>query len=244
MNILNTAAYRFVHLEKNELSLLQNKLRTLCIAQQLKGTILLSREGINLFLAGLPENIAFFKNYLQQDERFKDLIFKDSESDKIPFKRLFVKIKNEIITSGVAELDLLKEQRAPSIAPEELCTALDNEEEIILLDTRNDCEIEMGTFKNAKKLNISHFRQFENAVQQLDPALKEKTIVTFCTGGIRCEKAALIMQKQGFKHVYQLEGGILNYFASCADGPHYEGNCFVFDERMAVDKQLNPQASS
>lgn len=234
MNILNIAAYKFITLD--ELPTLKTALKSQCQAEQLRGTILISPEGINLMLAGLPENIKNFQNYLGKDQRFSDLYYKESYSMEYTFNRMLVKIKKEIISLGMPDIDP-RIMQAPYISPKDLKECLDKEEDIYLLDTRNDYEYEQGTFKNAKYLNMKHFRDFPKSVQQLDPEIKEKKVVTFCTGGIRCEKAALVLQKFGFKNVYQLEGGILDYFAACG-GAHYEGECFVFDRRVGLNSAL------
>lgn len=230
MNILNIAAYRFVTL--TELPTLRSALKTRCVSSQLRGTILVSAEGINLMLSGPVENINAFQDYLERDSRFSQLHYKTSYSDDYTFKKLFVKIKNEIITLGLPEINPEKTQ-APYVKPEELKQWLDEHRDIVLLDTRNDYEVDAGTFTDAKQLHIRNFRDFPQAATTLDDNLKEKTVVTFCTGGIRCEKAALVLQQQGFKNVYQLEGGILDYFTACGNA-HYQGSCFVFDERITV----------
>ncbi len=239
--ICNIAAYHFVALDVTELPLLRAIFKQRCTELCLLGSILLSQEGINLFLAGEACNIVSFQAELQKDDRFTDIIYKESWSEKLPFKRLLIKIKKEIITSGFPELHPINKPRAASIDPQMLDDRLNqNKDEWILLDTRNDYEISYGSFKDAIRLDIKHFREFKNAIDTLDPALKDKQIVTFCTGGIRCEKAALLLEKQGFKNVYQLDGGILNYFEKSKDAEHYDGQCFVFDERVALNKQLKP----
>lgn len=234
MNITNMAAYKFISL--TDLPLLQAKLKEKCQLLRLKGTILLSHEGINLMLAGTLEAMAEFKHYLLSDERFADLDIKESVSVKQPFKRMWVKVKKEIITLGSPGIHPEK-NRAPAVSAKELCQWLQEGRDITLLDARNDYEIAYGTFNNAIHLNLKHFRHFPAALKQLDQSLKNKPIVTFCTGGIRCEKAALVLQDAGFRDVYQLDGGILKYFADCG-GVYYDGNCFVFDERIAVDSKL------
>ncbi len=230
MNILNIAAYRFVTLD--ELPTLKIALKAKCTVLQLRGTILVSPEGINLMLSGPTENIHAFQRYLEQDARFRQLHYKKDFSQDYTFKKLMIKIKKEIISLGMPEINPEKTQ-APYVKPHELKQWLDEKRDIVLIDTRNDYEADAGTFENAKVLPLKHFRDFPRAIQQLDPNLKQKTIVTFCTGGIRCEKAALVMQNMGFENVYQLEGGILDYFTACGN-VHYQGGCFVFDERVSV----------
>jgi UPF0176 protein len=228
MTFLNIAAYKFLSLDN--LASLQQELKS--AALNCFGTILISPEGINIMLAGEPDSIRAFQAYLKIDSRFSDLHYKESESDLKPFRRFWVKIKKEIIAFGIPSINPV-EHKAPYIKPAELKQRLDAQEEIIILDTRNDYEIVEGTFENAQQLNISNFRYFPEAAKSLPENLKNKTIVTVCTGGIRCEKAALLLQQYGFKNVYQLENGILEYLQQCGT-EHYNGKCFVFDERVAI----------
>lgn len=237
MNIANTSAYKFIDL--TDLAALKTYFLEKCAQLNLKGTVLLSSEGINLMLAGLQKDMEQLKVLLNQDQRFHDLPYKDSYSSFVPFKRLFVKIKKEIIPL-----------RQPDIRPQEFTVThlpvevfkqwLDENRDITVLDTRNDYEVAYGTFDKAIHLHLKHFADFpQAAVVELDESLKNKPLVMFCTGGVRCEKAGPFLVQQGFKEVYQLEGGILRYFEKCG-GAHYQGNCFVFDERVAVDSQLQP----
>jgi UPF0176 protein len=228
MTFLNIAAYKFVSLDN--LAGLQQELKA--AAQNCFGTILISPEGINIMLAGEHEPIRAFQAYLKTDSRFSDLHYKENESDSKPFRRFWVKIKKEIIAFGISSINPV-ENTAPYIKPIELKQRLDAREDIYLLDTRNNYEITEGTFTNAQQLNIQHFRDFPEAAKNLTENLKNKTIVTFCTGGIRCEKAALLLQQYGFKQVYQLENGILEYMKECGNA-HYDGKCYVFDERVAI----------
>lgn len=231
MHIRNIASYKFVPL--TDLETLKTILFDKCQDLSLKGTILLSEEGINLNLAGEIPRIEEFQAFLRTNARFEDLTFRESHSDKVPFLRLKVKIKKEIITFKRSHLKPTL-TRAPSLSPLQLKKLIDEKQDITLLDTRNDYEIDYGTFKGAVNLHIKDFSHFPIAAQKIN---KEKPVVMFCTGGIRCEKAALELLSEGFKEVYQLEGGILNYFAQVG-GDHYEGSCFVFDERIALDPQL------
>lgn len=230
--ILNIAGYKFISL--SEISFLQQQLQTECIKQELKGTILLSSEGINMNLAGLPDQIKTFQRYLEDHSLFSNMRFHETYSNAVPFKTLKVKIKKEIITMKKPEVNAT-EKRAPSISPQTLKTWLDENQEFTLLDTRNDYEVKFGTFANAMHLQLSDFSEFPDSVKTLK---KAKPLVMFCTGGIRCEKAALYLLDQGFTEVYQLDGGILGYFAQVG-GAHYQGECFVFDERIALDNKLN-----
>jgi UPF0176 protein len=239
-NILNIAAYKFVSLDR--LPEQRDQLKVLCSELQLKGTILLALEGINLFLAGSLENIAAFKTKFRSDAAFVDIQFKDSYSDQQPFGKLLVKIKQEIIPFGVPEINPA-EQPAERLSARTLKAWLDEGRDVVLLDTRNEFEVKCGTFKNAQDFGIHQFRDFPAASARADQSLKEKTIVTFCTGGIRCEKAAPFLSHQGFKNVFQLDGGILKYFEECGNA-HFEGECFVFDERVALDANLKPADGS
>ncbi|HWA12986.1 MAG TPA: rhodanese-like domain-containing protein [Burkholderiales bacterium] len=237
MQIVNLAGYKFVRLDG--LPALRDALRERCLALGLKGTILLSPEGINAFLAGSAAAIEAFREGLGADERLAGLRFKQSLSQARPFRRMLVKIKAEIITLRVPGLDPAT-RPAPALAPAQLKRWLDEGRDVVLLDTRNAFEVEAGSFRKARHLGLASFGQFPRAVDALEPELRDKTIVTFCTGGIRCEKAAPLLLARGFRDVYQLEGGILQYFEDCG-AAHYEGRCFVFDERVSLDGDLQPE---
>lgn len=237
MQFLNLAGYRFVKLDG--LPELREALRSRCRELSLKGTILLSPEGINIFVAGASLEIAAFQEFLHADPRFAHLRFKESGSGSQPFKRMLVKIKPEIITLRVPGLDPAGHP-APALAPAELKRWLDERRDVVLLDTRNGFEVEAGTFRNSLHLQLKSFGQFPRAAEDLDPSLRDKTIVAFCTGGIRCEKAAPLLIQRGFRDVYQLQGGILQYFEDCG-AAHFEGRCFVFDERTSLDGNLQAE---
>ncbi|MGI9024949.1 MAG: sulfurtransferase [Burkholderiaceae bacterium] len=246
---LNIAAYRFVALD--EPGRWVSVLRERCRALRLKGTIIVATEGINLFLAGSEETIDSFLEWLAGDPRFVDceggqafskLDVKRSWSDTAPFRRLRVKHKPEIVTMRRPCVVPAAAARAPAIAPERLSAWLaqghdDEGREVVLLDTRNAFEFEQGTFDGARHLDLARFEAFPDAVEGVRDALHGQTVVTFCTGGIRCEKAALHMRDIGFMRVLQLDGGILNYFDKVG-GAHWSGECFVFDERVALDAEL------
>jgi UPF0176 protein len=234
MDTVNIAAYRFVSLDN--LSRLREELREKCLSLQLKGTILLAPEGINLFLAGAPASVASFIAGMHADSRFSAMEYKRSTSAEQPFNRMLVKLKKEIIPMGLPAINPA-EQPAPALSARTLKAWLDEGRDVVLLDTRNQYEIRLGTFRDATHLDIDTFRSFPNAAAQLDESLKDKTIVTFCTGGIRCEKAAPLLKSNGFKHVFQLQGGILKYFEEVGDA-HYDGECFVFDRRVALNGKL------
>ncbi len=232
---VNIAAYQFAQLR--ELKPLRERLLADCRQVGIKGTILLSEEGINLFLAGTETAIEDILKVIRQISGLENLAAKYSESDHQPFSRMLVKIKKEIIAFGVGGLKF-EEYQHQKLAPEELKKWFDEGRDFILLDTRNDYEIKLGTFKNAVDLNIQHFRQFPAVSRNLPEDWKKKPIVTFCTGGIRCEKAGPFMESIGFEKIYQIDGGILKYFEECG-GAHYEGDCFVFDDRVGLDPSLH-----
>jgi len=231
---LNIAAYKFVALD--QLPQRRQTLKHACDAAELRGTILLSREGINLFIAGRETPLREFLKSLTDEPAFQGLEVKESWSDCQPFNRMLVRLKREIISMGIDEIEPAK-RTSPKLAATELKRWLDEGREVTLLDVRNDYEVGVGTFVGAKAIGIDHFRHFPAAVQSLPGELKEKPIVMFCTGGIRCEKAGPLMEQHGFQNIYQLDGGILKYFEECG-GAHYEGDCFVFDKRVALAPDL------
>ncbi len=238
---LNISTYKFTPFEAGELPVLQERLRGVCAERALKGTILLSTEGINLFVAGLPENVAALVSELRTLAGLSDLSPKESLSSEQPFNRMLVKIKKEIIAFGVDGIDPARKP-APKLAPRTLKQWLDEGRPVTLLDTRNDYEVRLGTFKGAVDPRIDHFREFPDAVRKLPEELKAQPIVMFCTGGIRCEKAGPFMVREGFQEVFQLDGGILKYFEECG-GAHYDGECFVFDRRVGVNSELKETGS-
>lgn len=243
---VNVSGYRFVHLEY--LPLVQADMHAALAQTGVLGTILVAEEGINVALAGEREQINLAKAYLDSDERFSGLWLKESLSNTIPFSKLKVRIRHEIIAFDGSEAGdrQLHRPEAPAMSPETVAKWIESEKDFTLLDTRNTYEIESGTFSKAEHLNIAHFRDFQKAVHEgLEHGTleRDKPVVTFCTGGIRCEKAAPWMIEQGFKEVYQIEGGILNYFERTG-GRHWDGDCFVFDDRVEVDKALEPTGAT
>lgn len=235
-SFLNLSAYKFTPFEAEELPALRARWLDVARAQGLRGTILLSTEGINLFVAGLPAAVGALLTELRERPGLADLTPKESWSAAQPFNRMLVKIKKEIIAFGVTGIDPAR-QSAPKLAPRILKQWLDEGRPVTLLDTRNGYEVRLGTFRGAIDPQIDNFRDFPAAVSLLPPALKTQPIVTFCTGGIRCEKAAPLLLREGFQAVYQLDGGILKYFEECG-GAHYAGECFVFDRRVGVNAEL------
>lgn len=235
MKIANIAAYKFVAVAEREA--LRDSLRRHCMDGGLKGTILIAPEGINLFLAGTKAAIDGFLARLTGDARFADIEVKWSWSDFVPFKRLRIRLKREIVSFRTPGIDPVGAP-APFISAVELKRWYDEGRDFVILDTRNDWEFREGSFAGAINPEVANFCEFPRAARNYAD-LRQKTIVTFCTGGIRCEKAAPLLQQQGFREVYQLRGGILKYFEECG-GAHWRGNCVVFDERGALDPQLRP----
>lgn len=239
--ILNISTYRFVAL--NDLPALRTDLLQRCQSASLLGTILLAEEGINLMLAGEPRSLREFMGTLQDDLRFKDLPIKESFSECLPFRFLKVKIKREIIRMNFPTLRPA-EHRVPAVSARTLARWLaqghcDQGRPVALLDTRNEFEVNAGTFDRAIDLGLKKFTDFPAALQRHRTELEGKTVVSFCTGGIRCEKAALVMHDLGLEHTMQLEGGILRYFEETGTAPGWRGNCVVFDDRIAVHVDLS-----
>ena len=245
MRILNLSAYQFATLDHTA------EWRPLvlerCQSLDLRGTILLAPEGINLFVAGEEANVRAFMDYIRHDPlfegKFATLQFKESFSEDRPFNRMLVRLKREIITMKKPAIRP-EEGRAPSVAPATLKAWLDRGHDdegrpVVMLDTRNAFEVDVGTFEQALDYRIAKFSEFPEAIEAHRADLEGKTVVSFCTGGIRCEKAAIHMKEAGIDHVYQLEGGILKYFEDVG-GAHYRGDCFVFDQRTALNPQLEP----
>lgn len=229
--------YKFVKLD-NFVELGQ-PLKELCQTQGIKGTILLAFEGINATVAGTDDALEKLLSHLKQDPRLSDLAHKTSWADEQPFPRMKVKLKNEIVTLGQPEVSPTK-QVGTYVEPKDWNQVISNPD-VVVIDTRNTYEVDIGTFQGANNPKTDSFRQFPDyAAQQLDPT-KHKKVAMFCTGGIRCEKASSYLLDQGFEQVYHLKGGILKYLEEVpADESLWEGECFVFDQRVAVGHGLNP----
>ncbi len=205
----------------------------------IKGTLLLSQEGINGSFAGPSEKMDTFVKFLLQTIGIPNPSLKVSYSEKMPFTRALVKVKPAIVAEpGVTPINLPADS-APHLAPEEFHRWVADGKKMVILDTRNDYEYQVGKFVGALHLGTQHFSDFEKDLEKAPEKWKDTPIVTFCTGGIRCEKAAPLMLKKGFREVYQLDGGILNYFEKMGRG-YFEGGCFVFDQRVALDEKLKP----
>jgi UPF0176 protein len=238
--ILNISCYKFVSLP--DAAALRGSLLARAREADLKGTMLLAEEGLNFFLAGEAVALRGFVDWLRADARFADLDPKESWSDAQPFRKLLVKVKREIIRMNHPTIRPA-DGRAPAVDPATLRRWLDQGHddlgrEVVTLDTRNAFEVDHGAFEGAIDWRIGKFSDFPAALAAHADALRDKTVVSYCTGGIRCEKAAILMREMGLTHSYQLEGGILRYFEH-TDGAHWRGGCFVFDEREAVGTDLS-----
>ena len=234
--IVVAAFYKFVRLA--DYKSLRLPLLTQCETGNLKGTILLAEEGLNATVAGPRKGIDELLDYLKSDPRFSDLTHKGSYVNEMPFYRMKVRLKKEIVSMGTAGVAPDK-STGIRVDPEDW-NAFISDPETLVIDTRNQYECEIGAFKNAVLPNTKTFREFPRYVNEtLDPE-KHKKIAMYCTGGIRCEKASSYLLSQGFDKVYQLNGGILKYLEDITpDESLWQGECFVFDGRVSVDKQLN-----
>lgn len=236
---LTAALYKFVSLPN--FRELQQPVLEACKAHHIKGTLLLAEEGINGTIAGLPDDILNILHYLRTDPlfggKFADLEHKESYADEHPFYRMKVKLKKEIVTLGVPGVSPTKKV-GTYVKPEDW-NALISDPEVVLIDTRNDYEVDIGTFKGAIDPKTTTFREFPEYVAQHFDKTKHKKVAMFCTGGIRCEKASSYMMDQGFEEVYHLQGGILKYLETIPEAESlWQGECFVFDQRVAVKHNL------
>ncbi len=233
--IVVAAMYKFVHLP--DFRVLREKLVQVCEKQSLKGTLFLAEEGINGTVAGGREGIDNLLCFLKQDSRFSDLEHKESFVSQMPFYRMKVRLKKEIVTMGVPDTDPNQLNGAKVDYKE--WNELISDPDVLVIDTRNEYECEIGTFKNAISPNTKTFREFPEFVNNELGSDKNKKIAMFCTGGIRCEKATNYLLKQGYEDVYHLNGGILKYLEEVKQEENlWQGDCFVFDGRVAVDKNL------
>lgn len=234
-NVVVCALYKFAVL--NDYRDLRQPLLDLMLAKDVHGTLLLAREGINGTIAGSREGIDAVKSWLGEDERFDGIDYKESFVDIQPFKRTKVKLKKEIVTMGVEGIDP-KRTVGTYVEPREW-NDLISDPDVLLIDTRNQYEVEIGTFERAVNPATDTFREFPQYVKEnLDPG-KHRKVAMFCTGGIRCEKSTAFLKEQGFEEVYHLKGGILNYLESVPEeNSLWRGECFVFDDRVTVNHQL------
>lgn len=239
---VNSSAYGFCVFTADQLPELRRRLLDVAAKfglDQLRGTILLSLEGVNIRLSGTSEAVEAMKRAISElHANIRGLEFKDSFSDRMTLPRMLVKIKKEVISMGLAEVNPAVDGLAAHVSAEEFKDWMDHGKDMVILDTRNDYEVRLGTFENAVDLNIKSFRAFpEEARAQLQEVPKEKPIVMFCTGGVRCEKASYALLNEGHREVYQLDGGILKYFEKVG-GAHYKGDCYIFDDRVALTPDL------
>ena len=235
LDVLNIAGYKFEPL--NDVEGLVPEFQSVCDDLDLKGSVYLSSNGINFSLAGSEEAVQQYLYFMEQDRRFLDIPLKKTYSETQPFRRMKVRQKKEIISLGRDDINP-RELTGDYVTPQELYAMYENNEDVIVLDTRNEYETRVGLFENAVDLQLDTFRDFPDAIEQLPDEYKDKQIVMYCTGGIRCEKASAVMLKAGFSDVKQLEGGVLDYFKETG-GKYWNGDCFVFDERVALDTDLN-----
>jgi len=235
LDVLNIAGYKFEPLD--DVDVLVPEFQSVCNKLGLKGSVYLSPNGINFSLAGSEEDIQQYVQFMEQDERFLNIPLKKTYSETQPFRRMKVRPKKEIISLGRDDVNP-RELTGGYVTPQELYKMYENKEDVIVLDTRNEYETRVGLFENAVDLQLDTFRDFPDAIEKLPEEYKNKQIVMYCTGGIRCEKASAVMLKAGFSDVKQLEGGVLDYFKE-TDGKYWNGDCFVFDERVALDTELN-----
>ncbi|RIL11555.1 MAG: hypothetical protein DCC75_02080 [Proteobacteria bacterium] len=235
--------YKFTRLECGDLAALKDKLFSLLSEQQLRGLIVIAPEGINASIAGTPDSVERAKSGLRVFIDIEGAQFKDNFCQRQPFNRLKVDIRREIITINpggepLSPSELFAERREGMLAPEKWHELLTSGEELTLIDVRNDYETKLGKFRGCLDPGLKHFSDFRQFVSESDLP-RDRKVLMYCTGGIRCEKAALVMRQQGFGQVYQLEGGILKYLEAYPQGL-FDGECFVFDHRVAVDTRLQP----
>jgi UPF0176 protein len=244
--VLNLGAYRFVAL--SDLPILRQRLFDSAAAAGIKGTVLLAEEGINLSVAGTgPAARGWLDSELRKDPRFAGLQTRESFSDAVPFRHLRVKIKREIIRMNQPQVCPVA-GRAPAVDAPTLARWLDaghddDGREVLMLDTRNGFEVDVGAFEGALDWRLGRFSDFPDAVETHRDRLAGRTVVTYCTGGIRCEKAALALREAGVPHVWQLDGGILRYLEQVPGARHWRGRCFVFDQRESLDASLESRAA-
>lgn len=219
--------YKYVEIDNPEQFVKEQT--ELCRSLGLLGRILIGKEGLNGTVSGTKEQTEKYKAALRNDPRFSDVVFKESVSDFVPFGKLWIRVRDEIVGLKT-NADLQKTGKR--VSPEQLKEMLDNGEDVILLDARNDYEWQIGRFKNALTLPIKNFRDFPQAVEKIKH-LKNKKIVTYCTGGIRCEKASAVLKEQGFENVAQLQDGLVTFGERFPD-THWEGRCYVFDNRYSI----------
>ena len=231
---INISGYRFTPIEDLEDTLIQFK--SICAGLDIMGSVYLASEGINIGLSGNILSIQTFISRLNEDKRFRGMKFHELYSQSMPYRKITIKTKTELVPIEDSSI-VVGDYNHQYLAPGELKRWLDEDVDFILLDLRNDFEFDLGTFDKAEHLNLRRFRKLQTKDKEISKLPKDKPIVTFCTGGIRCEKAGPYLEKFGLKNIYQLEGGIIEYLKQTR-GAHWHGNCFVFDDRVTIDKDL------
>ena len=237
---LNAAFYCFSPLPQETLPELRAHWSRHLRGLGVKGTVILAPEGVNGFLAGAESSVREAISFFRSLPALSGLSAKESRSSEVPFQKLSIKLKKEIVTFRV---EGVQPTAAARISPSELAAWYDEGREFVILDTRNDYEYRLGAFEGAHNPGLKHFVEFAEAAKTLPEEWKQKPVVTFCTGGIRCEKAAPYLASLGFREVYQLDGGILNYFEK-EGGKHWRGECFVFDSRVGLNPELRPTGAT
>jgi UPF0176 protein len=243
--ILNLSAYAFVTLD--DLPGRRDALHGHAVACDVKGTVLLAEEGINFVIAGAETGVRAWLARLRQEPLLAVLDAKESWSEELPFRHLRVKIKREIIRMDQPQVRP-SAGRAPAVSAATLKRWLDagrddSGRSVVVLDTRNGFEVDAGAFTGAVDWRLKKFSDFPAALAAHRSDLEGRTVVSYCTGGIRCEKAALALRDAGLDSVYQLDGGVLRYFEQLPDAPHWQGRCFVFDQRETLGPDLAPQSA-
>lgn len=224
--------YKYVKIEHPEIEV--SFQRDICKDTDIKGRVLIGLEGINGTVAGTREEVDHYMAEMRKDQRFSDIDFKEGESDFMPFNKLKIKARKEVVTLGLGneDIDMQNTDKGTYLEPDQMYELLNSGEEFYIIDARNTYESKIGKFKNAITPDIENFRDFPKALEELDH-LKDKKVVFYCTGGIRCEKATAYAKKKGFKDVYQLHGGIQRFAEKYPKGG-YEGAMYVFDDRIQV----------
>lgn len=227
--MIHLSFYKFVKI--SDIEILRDDLLEFCKENSIKGTILLANEGINGMLAAEQNKIENFKSYMRKKEEFKDIFFKEQESSNHGYKKILVKIKPEIITFKQS-IDM--ENTGDYLKPDELKSMYENNEDFAIIDMRNDFEYDIGHFHGAIKINSKKFSELPEEIELIKDRIKDKKIVTYCTGGVRCEKGTAYLKQLGYKDIYQLDGGIINYGKEIG-GSFWNGKCFVFDDRREIE---------
>lgn len=233
LSTFNISGYRFFPLENPEKY--QALIKEKCLKLGIMGSVIVSPEGTNIMMAGPKEKIEIFRLFLQEELNFPPIEFRESWSREIPYNRLLIKVKKTIVAG---EQYRFNQENGTPLQPEEFKKWLDEGKEMTVIDVRNDYENRVGAFECSREFGSYNFNEFpEIAQRELGHLDREKPIVSICTGGIKTEKASMVLKDMGFQQVYYLQGGIIKYFEKCGK-EHYRGDCFVFDKRVAIDAQL------